>query len=143
MKSYIPYSLLAAAAACGLAFAQETAYTTPVGYTTQTLAANSFNLVGINLQTPTTVAGTLTAVSGTQLSDSNADFTALLPAGSTGVLEILDGPASGTTQEFTTYAGNSITVPVEIANLAAGAKYRVRIATTLSEGAEFMVRALH
>lgn len=32
MKTYLPYSLLLAAAASGLAFGAETAYTTPVGY---------------------------------------------------------------------------------------------------------------
>jgi uncharacterized protein (TIGR02597 family) len=41
MKTKITYSLLAAAAACGFAQAQTTAYTTPVGYVSLTIPAGS------------------------------------------------------------------------------------------------------
>lgn len=132
MKS-LSYSLIAAALACGFASAQTTAYTTPVGYTTQTLAANSFNLVGINLMTPTLVASKVTGVNGAVISDSTINFTTALPAGKTCVLEITSGAAAGTVQEFTAWTGADVTVPAAIAGVAAGDSYRVRVAPTLQE----------
>jgi uncharacterized protein (TIGR02597 family) len=54
-------SLIAVAAACGLASAQ-TAYTTPVGYVSQPCLANSDTIVGLSLRIATGGAG---AVSGT------------------------------------------------------------------------------
>jgi hypothetical protein len=49
----LTYSLFAAAAACCFASAQTTAYTTPVGYVTETLAPGRFNLVGLTVHNPT------------------------------------------------------------------------------------------
>ena len=62
MKPYT-YAFLAAAAACGMAYSAETAYTTPVGYATQALNANSFNLVGMTLQNSPVAAGDFETVS--------------------------------------------------------------------------------
>lgn len=132
MKTYIPYSLLAAFAACGMAFGQ-TAYTTPVGYTTQTLAANSFNLVGFNVLKPTLSAGVLTAVSGADITDTNVDFTAVLPVGKMCVVEITSGTAAGTVQEFNSWNGSTITLPSAVAGVAVGDKYAVRVVATLQE----------
>jgi hypothetical protein len=129
----LSYALIAAAAACGLATAQTTAYTTPVGYTTQTLAANSFNLVGINLMTPTLVASKVTGVTGSTISDSTINFTTALPAGKMCILEVTSGTAAGTVQEFTDRAGADITLPAPVAGLAVGDTYRVRVAPTLQE----------
>jgi hypothetical protein len=129
----LSYALIAAVAACGLATAQTTAYTTPVGYTTQTLAANNFNLVGINLMTPTLVASKVTAVAAEVISDSTINFTTALPAGKMCVLEVTSGVAAGTVQEFVTWATNTITVPTAITGLAIGDTYRVRVVPTLQE----------
>jgi uncharacterized protein (TIGR02597 family) len=64
MKSYIPYSLLAAAAACGMALGQ-TAYTTPVGYVSQACLANSDTIVGTPLRQSAAAAGALSVVPDT------------------------------------------------------------------------------
>lgn len=127
------YTLLAAAAACGLATAAETAYTKPVGYTTQTLAANSFNLVGFNVLSPSVAAGKVTAVSGAEVTDSTASFDTALPAGKTCVLEITSGTAAGTVQEFTNWTASTITLPAAIGGLAPNDTYVVRVVPTLQE----------
>jgi hypothetical protein len=129
----LSYALIAAAAACGLATAQTTAYTTPVGYTTQTLETNKFNLVGINLMTPTLVASKVTGVASNVISDSTINFTTALPAGKMCILEVTSGTAAGTVQEFTDWTGSDITLPAAVAGVAAGDTYRVRVAPTLQE----------
>jgi len=132
----LTYSILAAAFACGFASAQVTAYTTPVGYTTQTLAASTYNLVGFNVLTPTLAAGTLTGVSGATLTDTNVNFTTLLTAGKTYVIDITTGTAAGTVQEFVSWGTpdvNSITLPSAVAGIAVGNSYAVRIAPTLQD----------
>ena len=135
------YSILAAAA-CGMAFGQ-TAYTNPVGYTTQALPANITTLVGLNVLTPTLASGTLTNVSGATLTDTAVDFTTTLvyaiPPSLTptpiqmAVLEITSGTAAGTVQEFITYSGNTITLPSAITGIAIGDKYSIRRAPFLQE----------
>ena len=70
MKTYLPYSLILAAAASGMAFGAETAYTTPVGYVTlgddtagqPAIKASTDVAVSIPLIRSTDYAG---AVSGT------------------------------------------------------------------------------
>jgi hypothetical protein len=126
------YSIIAAAAAIGFAQAQ-TAYTTPVGYTTQTLAANTFNLVGFNVLNPTIAAGVLTGVSGADLTDTNANFITALPVGKMCVIEIIDGTAAGTVQEFIAWSVDTITLPSAVAGVAAGNSYRVRVVSALQE----------
>jgi hypothetical protein len=71
MKTTI-YSLLAAAA-CGIAFGQ-TAYTTPVGYETITLAPGTYNLTGVRLFNPQVAAGTFESNTATTLVDNQASF---------------------------------------------------------------------
>lgn len=132
MKPYT-YAFLAALSAAGFASAAETAYTTPVGYTTQTLAANTFNNVGLNVNTPTLAAGVLTGVSGAVLSDSAVNFTTVLPAGKTCVLEITSGTAIGTVQDFVTWSGSDITLPAAVTGIAVGDKYSVRVAPTVQD----------
>lgn len=135
MKTYT-YALLLAAAATGMALGQ-TAYTTPVGYTTQALPSNTLSLVGINLLTPTLVSGKVTAVSGAQVTDTNNNFTTALVHNSapvtTGILEITSGAAAGTVQEFVTYSGSAITLPAAVAGIAVGDSYKVRRAPSLQE----------
>jgi hypothetical protein len=130
MKTPFAYSILAAAAACSLANAQ-TAYTTPVGYTTQTLSANTTTLVGFNVLNPVVASGSLTSVSGATLSDTTVNFTNSLTANKTYILEITTGTAAGTVQEFVTWSNNSITLPAAVTGAAVGNLYAVRIAPTL------------
>jgi len=132
MKTQLTFSLLAAAAACSLANAQ-TAYTTPVGYTTQTLAANTSNLVGFNVLKPVVASGALTGVSGAVLSDSAVNFSTALTANKTYILEVTSGTAAGTVQEFVSWSQNSITLPAAVTGVATGNTYAVRIAPTLQE----------
>lgn len=74
MKTYIPYSLLLAAASCGLAHGAATAYTTPVGYETVTLAPNQYNLIGVRLFNPSVAAGVFDSSTSTTLVDNEASF---------------------------------------------------------------------
>lgn len=133
MKSRFALTTLTAVALTGISPAQTTAHTKPVGYTTQTLAANRQNLVGINLMTPVIASGSFTAVSGTTLSDTNTDFTQAITAGKTAVLEITSGTAAGTVQDFVTWSGNSITLPAAISGAAIDDTYKIRLAPTLQE----------
>lgn len=135
MKTLIPPTALVVLFASSSAFAQTPAYSKPSGYTTQNLAANSFNLVGINVQTPPVVAGTLTDVNGANLTDTDVDFTSTLDASRTYVLEIKSGPgtADGTVQDFASWTGNTITLPGAISGITLGDSYSVRVAPTLGE----------
>ena len=125
------YSILAAAA-CGMAFGQ-TAYTNPVGYTSQTLAPSSSNIIGINVLKPTLVSGLVTVVSGANITASAINFTTALPTGKSCVLEITSGTAAGTVQDFITWSGSTITLPAAVTGLAIGDKISVRAANTLQE----------
>jgi hypothetical protein len=136
MKTYIPYSLLAAAAACGMALGQETtAYTTPVGYATQTLNANSFNLVGLTLQNSALASGTFETVSGTSLTDTGVTFAPV--SGRTYVLEITSGALIGSIQEIpaASIVDSTIITPDDLAaaGLLTSDTYTLRLAPTLEE----------
>ncbi len=125
------YLSLAATSAAICLSPAEPVFTKPVGYTTQTLAANVFSVVGINVQTPKLAAGQLTAVSGANVTDTNVDFTSVLPSGKMCVIEITSGNATGTVQEFTVWTGNTITLPTAVAGVAIGDNYSVRVTPTL------------
>lgn len=130
MKPYL-YTLLAAAAASGLAQAQ-TAYTTPVGYVTKTLKPNNFTLVGVTLHNPTTVAGVLDGVTSAPntVTDNQVDFSASLTSGSTYILEL----ANGTVQEITSWSGSVLTTPDDISALVTtSTSYTLRKASTISD----------
>ena len=60
MKRSISYLFLAAASLCGLASAQTTAYTTPVGYVSVTCTNNADTRVGLPLMPPAVAAAALT-----------------------------------------------------------------------------------
>lgn len=138
MKPYISYSLLAAAAACGMASAAETAYTTPVGYTTKNLAANQFTLVGLTVHSPTVSAGILTGESATSVTVAGVDFVALLGTPSplsatplTYILELTDG----TVQEIKDWTALGVlTTPDNITALVVPGTttYKLRKAATVS-----------
>jgi hypothetical protein len=127
------YSILAAAA-CGMALGQ-TAYTTPVGYTTQTLKPSVFNSVGFNLLKPSLAAGALTAVSvdGLTLTNSAATFIAALPAGKMCTVEITSGTAIGSVREFNSWTNTTISISSAITGLLEGDKFIVRVDPTLQE----------
>jgi len=134
MKRFIPYSLIATALACGLASAQTTAYTTPVGYTSQDLF-QGFNCTGLTLQSPTVVAGAFSAVAGTLLTDASVTYAPV--AGRMYVLEIISGSQSTVIQEVpaASISGNTITTPdnLGVLGLLPGDKYKLRLAPTLEE----------
>jgi hypothetical protein len=130
MKPFIPYSLLAAAALCGVAFGQ-TATTTPVGYVTIPLQANQFNLVGLTLHNPVVAAGVLDAESATSVTDNEVNFGTSLEAGSTYILEL----ANGTVQEVTSWAGSVLTTPNDITGQVTPGTttYKLRKAATVAD----------
>ena len=64
MKTKITYSLLAAAAACSVANAQTTAYTTPVGYVSLTIPASSDSTITPSLERSPLLKTSTTGVSG-------------------------------------------------------------------------------
>ncbi len=81
MKPYISYSLILAAAACGMASAAETAYTTPVGYTTTVISqaygptAPKNNVIAPLLQNSSSWAGNVSGVVGDVVSLTSAALT--------------------------------------------------------------------
>lgn len=134
MKPYL-YSLIAVAAACGLASAQTTAYTTPVGYNTQALGANQFVLVGLTLQKSPVASGKFETISGTSLTDTDVTYAPV--AGRTYVLEITSGTLTGTIQEVlaASISGSTITTPdnLQTLGLTTSDTYNLRLAPTLEE----------
>jgi|688.fasta_scaffold145639_2 hypothetical protein len=133
MKSRLVLTISAAAALTGISSAQITAHSNPLGFTTQKLAANQQNLVGINLMTPVIASGSFTAVSGATISDGDANFSQTIATGKMAVLEITSGAAAGTVQDFATWSEDSITLPAAVSGLAVGNTYKIRLAPTLQE----------
>ena len=133
MKTYIPYSLILAAASLGMAFGQTTAYTTPVGYETISLTAG-FNYMGVRLHNPIVDAGLVATISATQMT-STSNFGAILTggAGTTYIVEFLNG--SGAIQEVTgaSASGSTLLLPENVTALvSAGAQYQIRAASTIA-----------
>jgi hypothetical protein len=134
------YSLLAAAA-CGMALGQ-TAYTSPVGYTTTALA-QGYNAIGLTLQRATLAAGNFETITATTLTDNGVVFAPV--AGKTYVLEIATSPATpalvGSIFEIpaANISGSTITVTTLPATdlvalgLTSTATYKLRVAPTLEE----------
>jgi len=120
-----------AAAACGFANAQTTAYTTPVGYTTTVLAPNQFNLIGLNVHQPTIASGILDTESSTSVTDAEVNFTTLLTQGQTYVLEL----PSGVIQEVTAWSGSTLTTSNDITGsvVPSTTTYKLRRASTVGD----------
>ncbi|MES2658240.1 MAG: hypothetical protein V4689_06460 [Verrucomicrobiota bacterium] len=133
MKTYIPYSLLLAAAASGVAFGAETAYTTPVGYETLPLASG-FNYVGIRTHSPTVAAGTFETVTATTLTDTGSALGTTLDDATSYIIEITGGNGAITNILGAAAVGDAITVTDNLTSVgvANGAAYRIRPASTLS-----------
>lgn len=121
------YAILAAALACGFASATTTAYTTPVGYETQTLLPGIFNLVGVRLFSAPVAAGVFSSSTSTTLVDSNAAFN--LNSTTNYIVEFANGTteyALGSQFSGTTLSGlTGVNASLQIA-------YVVRPATTIS-----------
>lgn len=135
MKTYTPYSLiLAALAASGMAFGAETAYTTPVGYVTQTLKPGQFSYLGLTVNNPVVSSGVLDAVAAApnSVTDNGVNFSTLLTAGATYVLELNDG----TIQEITSWtAAGVLNTPENITSkvTAGTTTYKLRKAATIAD----------
>ncbi|MCF7668079.1 MAG: hypothetical protein K9M60_04780, partial [Akkermansiaceae bacterium] len=134
MKSRFALTILAAAALTSVSRAQTTAYTNPVGYTTQTLSKGT-NLAGLTLHNPTLSSGTFSAVAGTSLTAPNLSLNPT--AGRTYILEITSGTLAGVIQEIpaASISGTTITTSQNLASLglAVGNSYNLRLAPTLEE----------
>jgi hypothetical protein len=134
MKPFFSNALLAALLAVGTANA---ATTTPVGYETVNVSSG-FNYLGLRLQRSTVLAGTVTAVTGSSITDSSASFGTTLTAGTTYILEVAN--TNGVTQEFlgSAASGDTLNIPGLSSAVSVGDKYKIRTAATLSSlfGAE-------
>jgi uncharacterized protein (TIGR02597 family) len=126
MKSYIPYSLLAAIAACGLATGQETAYTTPVGYISQTCAANSDTIVSLPLRQSAAAAGALSGAPDTATVPGSAIYTLSGSPGftvdayaGTHYVKFTSGADIGRWYAITANTANTITVDLNGATVGA------------------------
>jgi hypothetical protein len=136
MKTYIPYSLILAAASVGMAFGAETAYTSPVGYNTSTLS-QGFNALGLTLQTPSLASGNFETITSTTVTDAGVTYAPI--SGQTYILEIKTGSLAGAIFEVPAsgISGSTITiatVPVTdllALGLTSADTYTLRIAPTL------------
>lgn len=118
MKPLVPYSLLAAFAACGMAFGQS-ATTTPVGYVTETLSPGVFNLVGLTLANPTLAVDSVASVSEDGILGISVSSTSLLEAGVSYTIEVNSGDIAGAVLPVLDFAaGDGF---IEIDETAAGA----------------------
>ena len=132
MKNITTFALMSAFASV----AATAAVTDPVGYVTHTVTSGVFNLVGPTVHQPKAVASSFDDTSGgTALVDSTTDFDAVLTAGTTYVLQITSGAASGLVQEVTSWSGNTINTPQDLTTLGLldDDAYQVRKASTLSD----------
>ena len=108
MKTYIPYSLLAAAAACGMAIGAETAYTTPVGYVTLNVPAASDTTVSPPLERSPLFSAASTSISGNDV--GAAGLTSGAFTASPSYLQVTSGPLAGRRYPITVNTGSLITV---------------------------------
>ena len=127
---------LASLAASGFGMAQ-TAYTTPVGYSTQSLL-QGFNAAGLTLQSPTAAAGKFEVVGATSLTDNDIVFAPV--ASRLYVLEISSGSLAGSIFEIPSanISGGTITIPATVPatnlitlGLTTADTYRLRLVPTL------------
>ncbi|MES2438582.1 MAG: hypothetical protein V4584_05935 [Verrucomicrobiota bacterium] len=131
MKTYIPYSLILAAAATSMAFGAETAYTTPVGYITHTInpdagGGSALTIVSPSLVQPTEFAGVSTDnPSGV----ATVSFSGGVPTtfNNSDVLEITSGANEGWWSTVVSSTTSTVTVLDNFpAGLAVGTKIAVR-----------------
>ncbi len=136
MKSSISYSLLLAAAACGVAVGQTTAYTTPVGYITHSIAGAGSSESAQTFIAPTMInASVFTGQSSVSPSGGTViTFAGGVPADLDGsyVLEISGGASEGWWNTVVSSTATTITVNNNFpADLLAGVNISVRKHSTL------------
>jgi hypothetical protein len=140
MKTYIPYSLILAAASAGLAFGAETAYTTPVGYVSLgnagAVPANTDMTLAIPLERPAVYAGAAAGFAADVLTVSGTPaFTVNQFTSSPHILKVESGAASGVIALITANTADSITVAFQnidsFAGLVATDKISIRPAWTV------------
>ena len=126
----LSYSLILAAASCGMAFGATTAYTSPVGYETLTLKAGA-NYSGLRLQESAVNSGVLTGVTAAPNTVSDTATTFALTTGTkyivefspSGYIQLIDGAAA---------VGSTITTPDNlVGSVAVGSSYTIRPAATV------------
>ena len=138
MKTSISYTLLAAAMACGLAQGQTTAYTTPVGYITASIAPNTAaspagaaTYISASLDQPTSFQG---AAAASPSGAATVTFASGVPTGLNGayVLEISNGAQEGWWSPVISSTATSVTVAdIFPASLAANVSVSVKKFTTI------------
>ncbi len=111
MKPYLSYSLILAAAASGMAFGAETAYTTPVGYITHSIAAAGANpsaetYLSASMVETAAYAGVSISASGNTVAFAGTSVPTTFD--STYVLEITSGPSEGWWSTVTSSTSSSI-----------------------------------
>ena len=122
-----------AAAACGFANAQTTAYTTPVGYVTIAVPAESDTTVSAPLEQPSLYSAASTSISGNVVGASGLTGDAFVnadPANAKCYLQVTSGALAGSRFPITANSSSSITVDAGATTLAAqgfvsGASYKV------------------
>ncbi|HEX7261603.1 MAG TPA: TIGR02597 family protein, partial [Luteolibacter sp.] len=102
------FTLLAAVAACGFATAQETAYTTPVGYVSIAVPANADSTVTAPLTRPTLYAGASSSISGDIVGASGLTASAFVASAC--YLKVTSGSLDGAFFPITENTTSTITV---------------------------------
>ena len=116
MKTYIPYSLLLAGAASGLALGAETAYTTPVGYVSlgdttvgqPAVKANTDVLVSIPLNRSSVFQGVSASIVGNMITFTGTSFGSF--TATPHVIKIETGVKSGLSALISANSNTSVTV---------------------------------
>ena len=133
MKSIVFFAAAAAALlAPHAALAQTSSATTPVGYVSQTLPPNAFSFCGLTVHSPVVSTGVLTAATNNSVTHDGVNFSTLLTAGATYILEL----ENGTIQEIRAWNSTGrLTTPENIsAQITPGTtKYNLRKAKTISD----------
>ena len=128
MKTYIPYSLLLAAAASGLALGQ-TAYTTPVGYVSLSIGsvpgtavpANSDASISLPLDRSVEFSGVVSSVTGNQITIAGSpNLGNYAVAGVPHLAKLSSGVKSGLQGLITVNTANSVTISVPTGDSLAG-----------------------
>ncbi len=124
----IKFTLAAAILACGVSYAAETAYTTPVGYETVSLLPGQYNIVGLRLFNAPVASGVFDSSTSTTLVDDDASFS--LDANTQYVIESANGGTITLTGDQ--ISGTTVTLPSgDYSSYVAS--YVVRTAKTIAD----------
>lgn len=133
-------AILSPAALHAQAVGVPTAFTTPVGYSGESLQ-QGMNLVGFTLHKRVISLGTVSSITpdsvtlAESLPEKSSAHDLPLTPGLTYILEITTGAKAGVIQEITAWQGLRLTVAEDLgkAGVAAGDQFRLRRAATLNE----------